>query len=98
MAEWGRGGDDDRRGRGWRPVGFYPDQYQPFNPFFFPGFGFDPYQQQVGAIQSKGTLLEGSKSKGGGGVLRISKIRELGINNNRLGSQVSAILHNRGEG
>jgi hypothetical protein len=39
----GRGG----RGRGWRS-GFFPEYQPPFNPFFFPGYGFDPYMQQGG--------------------------------------------------
>jgi hypothetical protein len=47
MAEWNRHGAGGRGGRGgrWRAP-FYPYQHYPppFNPFFFPGYGFDPYQ------------------------------------------------------
>jgi hypothetical protein len=50
MAEWARGGAGGRggRGRGWRPRGYFPDQQfpPPYNPFFYPGFGFESFLQQ----------------------------------------------------
>jgi hypothetical protein len=48
MAEWNRSGGGGRGGRGgrWRHPGFFHEQNYPppFNPFFFPCFGFDPCQ------------------------------------------------------
>jgi hypothetical protein len=37
------------RGRNWRPRGFFLEQHPPlpFNPYFFTGYGFDPYMHQV---------------------------------------------------
>jgi hypothetical protein len=50
MAEWNRRGGGGRGGRGgrWRHPGFFHEQNYPppFNPFFFPGVGFDPYQSR----------------------------------------------------
>jgi hypothetical protein len=40
-----RGRQPREKRKGWRPSGFYLEYPPPrFNPFFFYGYGFDPYQ------------------------------------------------------
>jgi hypothetical protein len=62
MADWECGGGGRRRGRGWRPPSFYPEQqFSPFNPFFFPGYGYDPFQQQGQYMPPRGPYPRGDQ-------------------------------------
>jgi hypothetical protein len=73
MAEWERG---------WTSPGFYPE-YQPFNPFFFPSFGYDPNQHQgVNNLGHQEVSTQGDRLLLVGVLGRFSKGRDLETNNN----------------